>query len=97
MNLGTTNLTKDSFWAPLETAQACNARVVDFASINLGAAFKYVDELARVKSPQEFADVVASQMREQFEAMSEQAEEWSATIQGTSSKDDAATESGFGD
>ena len=97
MTLGTTNVTKDSLWAPLETAQACNAKIMDFASINFGAAFKYVDELSRVKSPQEFGDVVASQMREQFEVMSEQVEEWSATIQGTSSKDDAATESGFGD
>jgi hypothetical protein len=91
------DLTKNPVLAILLNSQAYNANMFELAAFNFDAAFKYADKLSRVGSAQEFADAAVDQIRDQFEALSEQAEELSATIQRTLSKDDAAAESGFGD
>jgi hypothetical protein len=96
MTFETIGLAENPLWATLLNGRAYSARLVEFSGINFDAAFKYACDLSRVRSPQEFADVVANQMREQFEALSEQFEELSATTQGASSENDP-TESGFGD
>jgi TolA-binding protein len=97
MTLEATDITKNQALVMLLSYQAFNAKMFDLAAINFDAAFKYADKLSRVGSAQEFAGAAVDQIRDQFEAMSEEAEELSATIQGTLSKDDAAMESGFGD
>jgi len=53
--------------------------------------------VSKVRSGQEFAALMVDQVRDQFEAMSEQVEELSATIRGVSLEDDAAGSAGFGD
>jgi hypothetical protein len=97
MTLEATDLTKNPALVMLLNYQAFNAKMFELAAINFDAAIKYADKLSRVGSAQEFADTAVDQVRDQFEALSEQAEELSTTIQGTLSKDDAAMESGFGD
>ncbi len=97
MTLEAIDLTKNPVLVMLLSYQAFNAKMFELAAINFDAAFKYADKFSRVGSAQEFADAAVDQVRDQFEALSEQSEELSTTIQGTLSKDDAAAESGFGD
>jgi hypothetical protein len=97
MTFESIDLAKNPIWATLLNGQAYNAKLFELAAVNFGAAFKYADSLSRATSPQEFADVVTNQIREQFESLSEEAEELSVTIQGVSSKNDAEMESGLGD
>jgi hypothetical protein len=97
MTFKATDLVTKPVWTPLLNAGAYNLKLFELASVNFVATFKYACNLSRVKSPQEFADVVTNQMREQCEALSEQFEELSATDQGASSKNDAMAESGLGD
>ncbi len=97
MTFESTDLAKNPVWATLLNGQAYYAKLFEIGAINLRVAFKYADKLSKVKSPEEFADVVANQIREQFESLSEEVEELSVTIQGVSSKGDMEMESGLGD
>jgi len=97
MTLEATDLTKNPALVMLLNYQAFNVKMFELAAINFDAAFKYADKFSRAKSPQEFADVVANQIREKFESLSEEVEELSVTIQGVSSKGDMEMESGLGD
>lgn len=97
MTLEVADITKNPALVMLLNYQAFNAKMFELAAINVDAALKFADKFSGVGSAQEFADAAVDQIRDQFEAMSEEAEELSATIQGTLSKDDAAMESGFGD
>jgi hypothetical protein len=97
MTLETTDLTKNPALVMLLSYQAFNAKMFELAAINFDAAFKYADKLSRVGSAQEFADAAVDQVRDQFEALSEQAEELSTTIQGVSTTGEVEMESGFGD
>jgi hypothetical protein len=97
MTFESIDLAKNPVSATLLNGQAYYAKLFELGTINLGVTFKYADKLSRVKSPQEFADVVANQIREQFESLSEEVEELSVTIQGVSSKGDMEMESGLGD
>ena len=58
-----------------------NAKLMEFARINTGAAFAYAQELSRVKSPAEFMELTTKYAREQFETMTEQAKELAALAQ----------------
>ena len=90
-------LTKNPVFDMLMNTQKFHTKVWELSVINFDRALICAEKLLRVRSPQEFAEVAADQLREQFEAIEEQLEELSATIRGASSKDDALAESGFGD
>ena len=81
MTLETVDLSKNPFWTAIQIAQAYNARLMEFGAINIGAVFKYAENLSRANSPQEFADIVVDNVRDQFETMTEQIEELSAFVQ----------------
>jgi phage-related tail protein len=80
------DLTKNPFLAWARNAGACNVKLMEFAAINASAVFDYAQKLSRAHSPQEFADVVTSHVRDQFESLTEQIEELSALTQKTTSK-----------
>ena len=77
--------------------QAFNTKIAELAGVNFNSAVKYAETLSKARSGQEVADLVVDQVRDQFEAMSEQVEELSATIRGVSLEDDAAGDAGLGD
>ncbi len=81
----------------LSNTQAFNTKIVELAGVNFNSAVKYAEKMSKVRSGQEFAALMVDQVRDQFEAMSEQAEELSATIRGVSLGDDAAGDAGLGD
>ena len=81
----------------LSDTQAFNTKIVELAGVNFNSAVKYAEKMSKVRSGQEFAALMVDQVRDQFEAMSEQVEELSATIRGVSFEDDAAGDAGLGD
>ncbi len=81
----------------LMNTQAFNTKIVELAGVNFNSAVRYAEKMSKVRSGQEFAALMVDQVRDQFEAMSEQAEELSATIRGVSLGDDAAGDAGLGD
>jgi hypothetical protein len=91
------NLTKNPFLAWAQNAGAYNVKLMEFSAINASAVFNYAQKLSRVRSPQEFADVVTNHVRDQFESLTEQTEELSALAQKATSKDEDATEIAFGE
>ena len=97
MALKSFDLTKNPFLAWAQNAGAYNVKFMEFAAVNAGAAFNYAQKLSRVHSPQEFADVVTNHVRDQFEALTEQIEEFSALNQKATSKDKDVNEIAFGE
>jgi len=83
-------------WMLINT-KVFNTKIVELACVNFNSALKYAEKMSKVRSGQEFADLVVDQVRDQFEAMSEQMEELSATIRRVSPEDDAAENVGLGD
>ncbi|HEY8071128.1 MAG TPA: phasin family protein [Methylocystis sp.] len=81
----------------LMNTQAFNTKIVELAGVNFNSSVKYAEKVSKVRSGEEFAALMIDQVRDQFEAMSEQAEELSATIRGVSLEDDAAGDAGLGD
>ncbi len=81
----------------LSNTQAFNTKIVELAGVNFNSAVKYAEKVSKVRSGQEFAALMVDQVRDQFEAMSEQFEELSATTRGVSLEDDAAGDAGLGD
>jgi hypothetical protein len=81
----------------LMNTQAFNTKIVELSGVNFNSAVKYAEKMSNVRSGQEFAALMVDQVRDQFEAMSEQVEELSATIRGVSLEDDAAGDAGLGD
>jgi hypothetical protein len=97
MALESFDLTKNPFLAWAQNAGAYNVKLMEFAAINAGAAFNYAQKLSRAHSPQEFANVVNNHLRDQFESLTEQIEEFSALNQKASSKNEDGTEIAFGE
>jgi hypothetical protein len=89
--------TKNPFLASMQTAQAYNAKLMEFSAMNIGAVFKYAEQLSKVKTPQEFVDVVGNHVRDQFESLTEQVEELSAFVQKAKSQKEVELEPGLGD
>ncbi len=81
----------------LMNTQAFNTKIVELAGVNFNSAVRYAEKMSKVRSGQEFAALMVDQVRDQFEAMSEQVEELSATIRGASLEDGAAGDAGLGD
>jgi phasin len=58
-----------------------NAKALEFAHVNINAAFEHARKLSNAKSPAEFFVLSNDHMREQFEALARQAQELAATAQ----------------
>jgi hypothetical protein len=97
MTIQAIDLSKDPVFDMLRNTQKLHAKLFELTAFNFTRFLKYAEQLSRVRSAQEFAEVAADQMREHFEAIEEQFEELSSTIREASSNDDAAAESGLGD
>jgi hypothetical protein len=89
--------TKNPLFASMQTAQAYNAKLMEFSARNIGAVFKYAEQLSKVKTPQEFVDVVGNHVRDQFESLTEQVEELSALVQKAKSEKEVELEPSLGD
>jgi len=88
---------KNPFFAYMQTAQAYNAKLMEFSAINISAVFKCAERLSRVRTPQEFVDVVENHVRDQFESLTEQFEELSAFVQKATPESELEMKSGLGD
>ena len=97
MALKSFDLTKNPFLAWAQNAGAYNVKLMEFAAINASAVFNCAQKLSRAHSPQEFADVVTNHVRDQFESLTEQIEEFSALNQKAASKNGDGTEIAFGE
>jgi hypothetical protein len=97
MALESFNLTKNPFLAWAQNAGAYNVKLMEFAAINASAVFNCAQKLSRAHSPQEFADVVTNHLRDQFESLTEQIEEFSALNQKATSKDEDEAQPGWGE
>jgi phasin len=62
-------------------AQDYSAKVLEFAHLNINAAFEHARTLSSVKSPAEFFALSNNHLREQFEILSRQAQELAAIAQ----------------
>ena len=91
------DLNKNPVFDSLLNTYKLDAKVFELTSFNFTRLLKCAEQLSQVRSAQEFAEVAADQMRENFEAIEEQFEELSAAIRGASSNDDAEAETGLGD
>ena len=76
-----THVLKDTYVTSLEGAHNYSAKVLEFAHVNTMSAFEYARQLSAVKSPTEFFSLSNSQLRQQFETLSKQAQELAAIAQ----------------
>ena len=88
---------KNPVFIAMQVTQAYNAALLDFATINVRTVFKFADNASKANSPQQFADFFLDFVRDQFEATSEQVEEFSARIQKAFSENSEEMELAFGD
>jgi phasin len=78
-----TNQMKDVYSTTFKGVQEYSAKVLEFTNLNLNAAAEHVKKLAGVKSPAEFWALTTEHLRQQFEALSRQAQELAAIAQKT--------------
>jgi len=67
--------------AALKGIQDYNSKVLEFASANTASYVEFVQKLASVKSPSEFAEVSAEHGRYQLETVAEQAKQLAGLAQ----------------
>jgi hypothetical protein len=91
------DLSKHPIFHSFLNTQKLYAKILELTVFNFTRFLQCAEQLSQVRSPQEFAEVAADQMREHFEAIEEQFEELSAAVRGGSSNDDAEAETGLGD
>jgi phasin len=84
---------RDTYATAAARTQDYNAKFVEFAQKNTQTAFEFAQQLASVKSPSEFFELSANQTRQQFETLTEQAQELSALAQKIVSASVARVES----
>jgi hypothetical protein len=63
---------EDTYSATFKDVQDYNTKVLEFAHVNINAAFEHARKLSNVKSPIEFFALSNDHMRQQFEALSRQ-------------------------
>ncbi len=80
MTPGTIDLPKNPTWTLLQTAVTYNVALVELVFSIGYAALERTQRLLSVNSASEFDDAVTDNMRDQFEALSEQVEELSMLI-----------------
>lgn len=72
---------KNIYSTSFKGVQDYNAKALEFAHVNINAAFEHARKLSSVKSPGEFFALSNDQIRQQFEALSRQAQELAAIAQ----------------
>ena len=70
-----TKLMNDTCSTAAKGAQDYNAKFLEFAQTNIGAALAFFEQLKTVKSPAEFFELSTNHSLKQFETLSEQARE----------------------
>lgn len=81
----------------LLNSQRFSAKILELWFLNFSTACKYAGKWSKARSPQDCVQVAVDQVRDQFEAMTEQMEELSSTLSGASTKGDEAPEPSLGD
>jgi phasin len=76
-----TNLMKSTYSTTFKGAQDYSTKVLEFAHVNINAAFEHAKKLASLKSPAEFFALSNDHLRQQFEIFSRQAQELAAIAQ----------------
>ena len=61
-------------------AKTYNLKLLEIAHANANSYFTYAEDLARVTSPSEFAEVSSAYGRKQFEAFTQQTKELAALV-----------------
>jgi len=59
----------------MQTTQTYNVKVMEFATTNCNATLAYLSKLGSVKSPSEFIELTTRHVREQTDALTQQARE----------------------
>jgi phasin len=75
------NQMKNVYSTTFKGAQDYNTKALEFAQVNINAAFEHARKLSSVKSPAEFFALSNDHMRQQFEVLSRQAQELAAIAQ----------------
>jgi phasin len=73
-----TNQLKNTYATTFKGAQDYSTKVLEFAHVNINAAFEHARKLSSVKSPGEFFALSNDHLRQQFEILSRQAQELAA-------------------
>ena len=80
-------------WTPFERGETYSEKLTEFGRVNLDAAVRFAQDLAKVKSPVEIADLSNRYAREQFDSLTRQFQELSALVQDAApAKTDAEAE-----
>jgi phasin len=70
-----TDLFKNGYSTAVDGAQEYNNKLLEFAQANTTVAFDFAQKLMGVKSPSEFIELSTEHARQQFQALTEQAQE----------------------
>jgi len=76
-----TDMMKSTFSTTFRGAQEYSTKVLEFAHVNINAAFEHARKLASLKSPAEFFALSNDHQRQQFEILSRQAQDLAAIAQ----------------
>lgn len=76
-----TDMVEDTYLTATRGATEFNAKALEALRANVNASFDYARELLAAKSLSEAVELSATHMREQFDALSAQAKEFSALAQ----------------
>jgi phasin len=76
-----TNQMKNVYSTTFKGAQDYTTKALEFAHVNINAAFEHAMKLSSVKSPAEFFALSNDHLRQQFEALSRQSQELVAIAQ----------------
>jgi phasin len=85
---------KNTGSAAFKGAQDYSAKVLEFAHLNINAAFEHARKLSSVKSPTEFFALSNDHLRQQFEVLSRQAQELAAIGQKMTAATTASIKAG---
>jgi len=76
-----TDLMKSTFSTTFKGAQDYSTKILEFAHVNINAAFEHAKKLARLRSPAEFFALSNDHLRQQFEILSRQAQDLATIAQ----------------
>jgi phasin len=81
-----TDMVEDSYLSATRGATEFNMKAIETLRTNVNSSFDYARELLAAKSFAEAMELSATHMRQQFEALTEQAKEFSALAQKVSAE-----------
>ncbi len=91
---GATDMVEDTYLTATRGATEFNKKAIEALRSNVNSSFDYARDLMSVKSFSEALELSASHMRQQFEALSDQAKEFSELARKVAT-DTAASGKGF--